>query len=191
MRRWGCWSVLRFTSVVIHALFGPCLVKPLQFQQCDSKTCSSYIKHLSTDKHYTWYWYLEETCSALLNVKVCPWVIRLTSDPPFSISTPLFLTYTRPPHCLSRAWLSSLQLLAPGLLLKCIIEWAELVGSSESPTESHTEFMFLYESHSDCFCFISLTNCPRAEMLKMGVNWLIMSVLYAVSTVCCMYSYFV
>lgn len=88
MRRWGCWSVLRFTSVVIHALFGPCLVKPLQFQQCDSKTCSSYIKHLSTDKHYTWYWYLEETCSAFLNVKVCPWVIRLTSDPPLQYFYP-------------------------------------------------------------------------------------------------------
>lgn len=121
-----------------------------------------------------------------LNVRVCSWVIRLTSDPPpalLSYNPTISCAHQAPPHCLSRAWLSPLQLLAPGLLLKCIIEWAELVGSSESSTESHTQFMFLHESHSDCFCFISLTNCPGFGMLKMGVDWSIMSVLCAVCTV--------
>lgn len=47
-------------------------------------------------------------------------------------------THPGPTHCLSRAGLSPLQSSAPGPLLKCILVWAELVGSIESPSESHT-----------------------------------------------------
>lgn len=124
-------------------------------------------------------WYFVQPYSVFLNVKVCCWVIRLIFDLPALQSIHPTLPRTHPIHCLSRAGLSPLHSPAPGPLLKCIIVWAELVGSSESPTESHTEFVFLYESHSDCFCFISLTNCSGAGTLKMGVNQLIMSaVLY-------------
>lgn len=142
MRRWGCWSVLRFTSVVIHALFGPCLVKPLQFQQCDSKTCSSYIKHLSTDKHYTWYWYLEETCSAFLNVKVCPWVIRLTSDPPFSISTPLFLTYTRPPSLFEQGMTVFPAVVSPRPITE-VYNWVSRAGGQQWVTNWVTHRVYV------------------------------------------------
>lgn len=117
-----------------------------------------------------------------LNVKVCYLVIRLTSDPYWSrIHSVLPHKHTHTYTGLlslfqqGRAGPSPLQSLAPGTFLKSIIEWAELVGCSESPSESHTEFVFLYESWPDCFCFISLAICPEAGALKMGVDRLIMS----------------
>lgn len=97
-----------------------------------------------------------------LNVRVCCWV---GLEGPVHTPHPPTHQHTPRPHSLfqeGRAGLTPLQSSAPGPLLKCIIVWAELVGSSESPTESHTEFVFLYESRSDCFCFISLAKLPRS-----------------------------
>lgn len=138
--------------------------KPQKYEQCDRYLL--WQTHRYKMRFYADMFRISKCQSVLLgNLRV------------LSMHPTLPRTHPGPTHCLSRAGLSPLQSSAPGPLLKCIIVWAELVGSSESPTESHTEFVFLYESCSDCFCFISLANCPGAGALKMGVNQLIMSIL--------------
>lgn len=145
--------------------------KPQKYQQCVRHSISRYKCRVI---YYADMVSISKCQSVLLGNETNLW----TPLPLHPIYPTLPRTHPGPTHCLNRAGLSPLQSSAPGPLLKCIIVWAELVGSSESPTESHTEFVFLYESYSDCFCFISLANCPGAGVLKIGVNQLIMSVLY-------------
>lgn len=81
------------------------------------------------------------------------------------IHTPNPPTHTQrgPFYCLSRAGSSPLQASPPGPLLKYIIVWAELVGSSESPSESHTEFVFVHESHSRLFLLYLTWKLPSSR----------------------------
>ena len=125
-------------------------MKPLQLvSHRNSNSMSDVSNSTHTDKHTHAESYFMQTFAVFLNVKVCCRVIRGSSPctPPSNRHTH---THTQPSltHCLSRAGLSPLQASAPGPLLKCIIVWAELVGSSESPAESHTQSLCSCMSHT-------------------------------------------